>query len=116
MAGTLYHGRGFKIEEYTANDGQTHYEVTPVDGDMDVVSISSWRELQDHCESRGIARSRWPDFDDGFDVPLDEVREKNKQICELLVELPPQDIVEFYWLEKLVTYLKRGELFFYVSE
>jgi hypothetical protein len=115
MAGTLYHGRGFEKKEYHANDGFTHYEVSPIDGGMEVVSISSWNEIQAYCEMRGIARSTWPDYADAFDVPLDDVQAKSAQKRKTLCMLPPEDIAQFHWLEKLVTYLSRGESFFFAE-
>lgn len=115
MAGSLLHGRSFEKVDYIGNDGRPHYEVAPVDGDVEIVSISSWVELLDYCERMGIERTVWPGYEHEFDVPLEEVRKKNDRIREPLLQLTPEEISELRWLERIVSYVRRGELFFFAE-
>jgi hypothetical protein len=112
MAGCLFHGRGFRKEYYVSDDNLEHYEVLPIDGDIDHISVSNIDELQNFCATKTISQSSWPYYRDSIDLPMEEVVEKNKVLHDLLVNLPMDDVNSQYWLEKLVSYIKRGEIFF----
>lgn len=116
MAGMLYHGRMFEKDEYTGNDGVIHYEVIPVDGGTDVVSISNWRAIVDYCAQAGIAEDSWPSFDDAFDVPLEIVESKCTVLREKLRELGDLASEAMPHLERVVRYLDNGDQIFFAEE
>lgn len=116
MAGTLFHARTFGKDEYTGNDGEIHYEVIPVEGGRDIVSISSWRELVGYCEQLGINEECWPAFPDAFDVPLDIVESKCIELRGKLCRLTDAKGAALPWLKSIVSYLENGEQVFYAEE
>jgi hypothetical protein len=116
MAGSLYYGRDFEKVHYIGNDGLPHYEVTSIDGGIDVVSISSWVEILDYCERKGIPRSAWPEYEDGFDIPVVEVIEKGARLTELIERLPASEVAQLYWLERIASYLNNGNVIFFARE
>jgi hypothetical protein len=117
MAASLVHGRALKKEEFIATDGSLRYEVMPVDGSDDTISVSSIVEIKTFCESRGLSPSVWPYYDEinEFNVPIEEVHEKCKLLSAFLLTLPPDDIKHLYWLEVLVSYARKGEVFFFCN-
>ena len=118
MAGTLYHGRLFEKDEYTGNDGASHYEVIPVDGGTDVISISNWRAIVDYCSQAGITEECWPSFNDAFDIPLETVKQKCAVLREKLRQLEGLASKEEvpHPLEKVIHYLNKGEQIFFAEE
>lgn len=116
MSGTLFHGQDFEKVHYIGNDGLPHYEVSVTDGDLDGVSLSNWEAIIKFCERKEIPRSAWPEYETAFDVPLDEVRQKNARIRDLILALGEEsedEVAHHHWLVKLVGYLKRDESFFF---
>lgn len=116
MAGMLYHGKSFEIDEYTGNDGNVHYEIIPVDGGTEVISISNWREMVDHCASRGIDRDCWPAFNDPFDIPLEVVESKCHALREKLALLEKIAASEPLYVKSIVQHLRNDNLFFFSEE
>ncbi len=113
MAGSLFHGRDFVKNAYLGSDGQEHYELTPIDGDIEVVSVSTWLDVETACEREGIERSLWPAFEDAIDVPLDVVRLKNARLRPLLADLGKRNSVHHEVLASLVQWSAEGQLFFF---
>lgn len=116
MAGTLYHGCTFSKVTYTGNDGRPHYEVEPVDGGMDVVSISSWRAIVKYLSEFGINEEWWPEFVNAVDVPLDDVREKCIRLRFRINAVAELATSEQPWLQDVINYLKNGEQIFFAEE
>ena len=116
MAGTLFHAPTFEKIEYVGNDGNNHYEVIPVRGGSDVVSISSWNEIVGHCVRLGIPPDCWPTFPDAYDIPLQLVQEKSFLLRAKLDRALDAELASLPWLNTVVTYLRNGEQIFYAEE
>ncbi|MDI3282260.1 hypothetical protein [Polyangium sp. 15x6] len=117
MPGSLYHARQFGRLPYRGNDQREHWEVDIIDGDMDVVSYSSWQELVEYSARLGVPVEVWPDFTDGhgegIDVPLDRVDRMQGDLREALRRLTPAEVAGHALLARIVGYLARGEKVFF---
>lgn len=116
MAGSLFHALRFEKEFYVANDGNQCYELRPVDGGIEIISLSSWSEMQPYCATLGIPPSAWPVFESAIDVPLDLVLEMNRQLAPSLMQLPAQQTVDNYWLHKVASHVFGGQQIFYARQ
>lgn len=116
MSGSLFHARGFRVEQYAGSDGQLHHEVVPVDGNSETISYSSRRDLKAYCEFYGVPPDVWPDFDDcayGIDVPLDAVSAMQGPFRVAIARLPPEVSGGNSRLTEIVSFLQRGEQVFF---
>jgi hypothetical protein len=117
MPGSLVHSKEFRIVPYTGSDGQSHYEVEPIDGDADAVSYTSWEELKDYCSKHGVPLNAWPEFNDcecGVDIPLSLARSKQEGLRKSLLALQADCVSGCVLLQKIVEYLTDGQaVFFY---
>lgn len=117
MPGSLYHARHFSKRPYVGADGREHWEIDLIDGDTDVVSLSSWAALIDYCAELGISEDVWPtiDCECAIDVPLDQVEAKQAAFREALRKLGPTEVSASKLLSRVVSYLDRGEAVFFTG-
>jgi hypothetical protein len=117
MAGSLHHGRRFERRPYVGHDGLEHWEVAPIEGDVDVVSRSSWGELIRHCAQFGVPENVWPtlDCECAIDVPLDGVYAMQAAFRDALGRLTPAQVSSHGLLSRVAAYLARGEAVFFTD-
>lgn len=117
MAGSLHHARSFEKRFYRGMDGLQHWELEHVEGDLDVVSHSTWWETVDHCARLGVPEEVWPFFDCscGIDVPLEDAYAMQADFRAALGELRPADVSSHELLSRIVSYLDRGEVVFFTD-
>ncbi|MDC3954045.1 hypothetical protein [Polyangium jinanense] len=114
MPGSLHHARQLGRLPYRGNDQQEHWEVDIIDGDMDVVSYSSWHELVEYCARLGVPVEVWPGFTrEGIDVSLDRVDRMQGDLREALRRLTLAEVSGHVLLARIVGYLARGEKVFF---
>jgi hypothetical protein len=115
MAGSLFHSCEFRIVQYMGRDGKQHHEVRPVDGDLEVVAYSSWKELKDFGRTHGIDNSEWPEFlehPNTIDLPLSDIRVRSDRFRTAVAHFDRSADCP-YWLARVLTYLDRGEQVFF---
>ena len=116
MAGYLIHGKFFKKETYRARDGKIHWEVMPIDGDVDIVSHSTWKELKILCEHCGIPQDVWvefPDNEEGIDISLEEINEKWQRFLLYVTHLEEKVSSQHILLARIISYIQHGEKMFF---
>jgi hypothetical protein len=115
MAGSLFHAPRFEKNWYTSSDGNTHYELVPLDGgDIETISVSSWYELMDYFESVGVPRHVWPVYGDSIDLPFDDILKRNKEVREhtsgmVLTSTCPE------WVDFVLCRIHSGEVVFFCT-
>ncbi|WP_442483454.1 hypothetical protein [Aeoliella sp. SH292] len=116
MGGSLVHSRSFRVQHYTGRDGLPHYEVFPAEGDYDLISYSTWKDLMAYGESLGVPVEVWPGFTDygnAIDVPLEEVAAMQSRLREVLGGLSAEAIGGNQLLSRICNYLRKGEQVFF---
>jgi len=115
VAGSLFHAPRFKKNWYTSSDGNTHYELVPLDGgDIETVSVSSWYELMDYFESVGVPQHVWPVYADSIDLSLDDILERNEELRKytrgvVLTSTHPR------WVDFVLRRTHSGEVVFFCT-
>jgi hypothetical protein len=113
MSGQFYHARAFSEDHYVGNDGKSHHELIPIDGDDDDISPSSWIEAVSALEQLGIPREAWPVYNENIDVPRAHVEEASNRLHALALKMPPPDQALDELLSRILRYLREGQLVFY---
>jgi hypothetical protein len=115
MAGSLFHSREFRLSKYIGNDGLEHHEVLPVDGDIDVVSYSSWEELKKFGLAHGIPPDAWPEFldhDSAIDIELTEIVAASDRFRTHLDRFDRTAACP-YWFSRILDYIDAGQRVFF---
>jgi hypothetical protein len=113
MGGSLFHSKALREERYTGQDGKAHYELIPLNGDSVSISQSSWKEVVEFYEARGVPRSAWPVYDANIDVPTDDLARKVAQLRLLVAQLDINSVTAPYWAAFVHEKLSSGEIVFY---
>lgn len=113
MAGSLFHDIDFREERYLGRDEHEHWEVVPVRGEIEVVSISSWREVRGFLLRSGVPEPLIPEFDDNIDLPVEDIRSRNAAIGPLIRGISTTPTGYDYWLSRVVAWVRAGEMFFF---
>jgi hypothetical protein len=116
MGGSLIHSRSFRVQHYKGRDGLPHYEVRSAEGDYDLISYSTWKELTAYGESFGVPVEVWPDFTDygnTIDVPLEEVAAMQSRLRDVLGCLSAEVTAGNQLLSRICNYLRKGEQVFF---
>jgi hypothetical protein len=116
MGGTLAHAKNFGKKFYRSEDGQSHYELVPTDGDYYFPCYSTWEEMKKHSQTLGISPDSWPEFfafEDAIDLPLEEVERKNTLLRAALVDLSKEAASSNRLLLMIWECIRRGEQIFF---
>lgn len=116
MPGSLYHSQEYRKIHFVGIDGKPHFELQPIDGDLDVISLNTWEEFKSDCETRGLARQIWPEFQNAFDIPLETVFEQNVELARLFSHLPPEIRSMNRQITVIDRYLSQSQRIFFVLE
>lgn len=116
MSGTLHHGTAYSRNTYTGIDECEHFELRPDHGDTEGVCASTWRELKEHCARYGVPQVVWPEFDNSIDLSLLDVKAKNAELLAILDTLPASIIRSHEMLNRIWSWMNRGELVYYTRE
>ncbi len=109
MAGTLFHGKSFSTLSYTGMDGRTHYEIEPVDGGVEIVSVSTWCAFVEMASTLGVPRDIWPEYESSIDIPVDDMTERSRALKAAFENLDVPATLNDWLLELVVKCLRNGE-------
>jgi len=89
-------------------------ELERIGGGIFNMSYASCEELKADCAKLGVASELWPDYieTDGYDIPLQELREKNQKLHSIIAGLSPNERMSVKWLDKIHDILDSGMLFY----
>ncbi len=115
MAGSLFHSREFRHESHIGFSGATYVEVMPVDGDIEVVSLSSWHDAKLALQRIGVKAEDIPEYSRNSEVVLEDLAKKCERVRTVVRATSPRFTPDS-WEERLVGYLLHGEDFYFVIE
>lgn len=115
MAGQLFHSREFCHASHLGFSGAPYVEFTPVDGDIEVVSLSSWHEVKLALVEIGVEFGDIPEYLRNSEVVLADVAKKCDRLRSVVRATSPEFTPDS-WEERLVGYLLQGEDFYFVIE
>jgi hypothetical protein len=115
MAGQLFHSREFRHESHMGFSGAPYVEFMPVDGDIEVVSVSSWHKVKLALVGIGVEFDDIPEYLRNSEVVLADVAKKCYRVRSVVRATSPKFTPDS-WEERLVGYLLHGEDFYFVIE
>ena len=80
---------------------------------MDVMSVSSWREVLRLFRDLGVRSEEWPEYEEDVDLPVEQILLRSEHLADQLrtLMLPGSD--EYYWARRICTYVRMGEVFYF---
>ena len=118
MGALVVYAQGFVEERHKSDEGREFTELEPIGeplgGGSLGMSYASCRELTTGAAALDVDPELWPNYieSDGYDIPLQELRDKNRALHTVLATLSPSQRESVRWLGQIWEILDNGMLFY----